>query len=346
MLLKHALPMRRARLAGAIVVSLAALGTAGFAMAGHDSAMTTASALAASIPSSPARVGAFYMIKLKIMQVHAPAAGSGDTRTQDTQSTAETVIVRSGETAMIKTDAHGREPAWGMHFRVDPKTGTSSVAFHGDVFTGSEQHVIGRAQLAETAGTPLVIAMSDKSSGTTYRIEALVTATPSPSPPLPPAPPAPPAPPPPLAMADLPAPPAPPAPPPPTARARYARNVVAPLAPLRPAPLAPALAPPPPAPPPPPARDPSSRLSPPAYPAAALAGKIGGDVRLKLLVGTDGLVKHADVVSSHPVGVFDKVSLAAAKQWHLSPPLDAKGHPVMGYMVVPLRFDPSNGVSR
>lgn len=51
MLLKRALPVRHARLAGAILLSMVALGTTGIAMAGHDVALDAASALAATLPA-------------------------------------------------------------------------------------------------------------------------------------------------------------------------------------------------------------------------------------------------------------------------------------------------------
>ena len=51
MLLKHALPARHARLAGAILLSMVALGTTGIAMAGHDVALDAASALAVTLPA-------------------------------------------------------------------------------------------------------------------------------------------------------------------------------------------------------------------------------------------------------------------------------------------------------
>ena len=333
MLLKHALPMRGARLAGAIMVSVAVLGTAGFAMAGHDSAMTTASALAAAVPSSPARAGTFYKVRLKV-EMRSPASGSGDARSQDTQRVEETVIVRSGETAMVKMDRHGHGPAWGMHFRVDPTVGTHGVAFHGDVFTGNEQHVIGSPQLGMNLGSSATIALNDKATaGPVYRIVAMVTT--ASAPPVPPAPPM---------MADLPAPPAPPAPP---AMADMAAPPAPPAAPVLagvrtppvpPAPPMPALAPP--APPVPPAPDGSTGQAPPHYPAAALARHLGGEVRLKLLVAANGSLKHAEVVSSYPKGVFDQASLDATKQWHFTPARDAKGHPVPAYVLVPVTFDP------
>ncbi|HTD28088.1 MAG TPA: M56 family metallopeptidase [Xanthomonadaceae bacterium] len=51
MLLKRALPVRHARLAGAILLSMVALGTTGIAMAGHDVALDAASALAVTLPA-------------------------------------------------------------------------------------------------------------------------------------------------------------------------------------------------------------------------------------------------------------------------------------------------------
>ena len=63
-------------------------------------------------------------------------------------------------------------------------------------------------------------------------------------------------------------------------------------------------------------------------------------MRLKLLVAANGSLKHAEVVSSYPKGVFDQASLDAATQWHFTPAKDAKGHPVEGYVMVPVTFDP------
>ncbi len=332
MLLKHALPMRRARLAGAILVSAAALGTAGFAMAGHDSAWSTANALAASTASPFA--GHYYRVTLA-MNIDGKRVAN------------PSVITRAGDEASVKLDANGMP--WGLHFRVGPEPGSKNAAvmIDGVVFTRKEDHDILYGHFSTTSGVPAVFATKDD-AGHSYRIEALVSATATP--PVPPAPPAPPVP------ADLPPPPEapsapsarantppPPAPPAPPSHAHYARNAVAPALapppPTPPVPPVPALAPPaPPVPPAPP--DGTTREAPPHYPAAALARHIGGEVRLKLQVGATGTVKHAEVVSSHPKGVFDQASLDAAKQWHFAPARNAKGHPVPAYVVVPVIFDP------
>ncbi len=63
---------------------------------------------------------------------------------------------------------------------------------------------------------------------------------------------------------------------------------------------------------------------------------------LKLMVGTDGSVKHAAIASSQPTGVFDKVSLDASRQWHFEPRRDAKGQPVESYVMVPVLFAANN----
>ena len=78
----------------------------------------------------------------------------------------------------------------------------------------------------------------------------------------------------------------------------------------------------------------------PHYPKAAVDGKIGGEVRLKLLVGADGSVKHVEVASSRPAGVFDQVSVDAVKQWRFNPATNAQGQPIEGYVMVPVTFAP------
>ena len=193
MLLKQAVPARTARLVGAILVALAAIGATGLALAGHDSAKQTADALAAGSDNR----APFYQIKLDMSVDGKPVAHP-------------TVIARSGDEAMVKIDENGT--AWGMKFQVEPEPGSKShaVRIAGDVIGADEKHVIGHVNLGITPGTPGVIAMNDKSGGPAYRIEATVTdAPPPPPPPLPPPmPPLPPD----AAMAPLPPPPPPPAP--------------------------------------------------------------------------------------------------------------------------------------
>jgi bla regulator protein blaR1 len=77
----------------------------------------------------------------------------------------------------------------------------------------------------------------------------------------------------------------------------------------------------------------------PAYPAQALAARQGGFVRLHLLVAVDGSVKEARIAQSHPIGVFDVVSIEAAKQWKLQPQMK-DGKLVEGWVQVPITFEP------
>ena len=78
----------------------------------------------------------------------------------------------------------------------------------------------------------------------------------------------------------------------------------------------------------------------PQYPREARANKQGGRVLLHLLVAMDGSVKQVRVVSSEPQGVFDAVSIEAAKKWTLVPP-KRDGKPVEGWLQVPITFDPN-----
>lgn len=125
-----------------------------------------------------------------------------------------------------------------------------------------------------------------------------------------------------------PAPPAPPAPPP------------VPSASALPAPPAPPAAPDPdlPAPPAPPPPVPTATPA-PAYPPEAIASGIGGRVVLRLLVAADGSVADAVVEESTPPGVFDAVSLEAARKWTLNPAVK-DGAPVAGWVRVPIDFAP------
>lgn len=78
----------------------------------------------------------------------------------------------------------------------------------------------------------------------------------------------------------------------------------------------------------------------PTYPKDALEKKIGGFVMLHLLVTADGKVKDVRVVTSTPKGVFEEVSIEAAKKWALQPPIK-DGKPVEGWVQVPITFEPN-----
>jgi TonB family protein len=86
---------------------------------------------------------------------------------------------------------------------------------------------------------------------------------------------------------------------------------------------------------------PAAAMTPPHYPAEAIAKKIGGRVVLKLLVGADGNVKSVKVESSKPSGVFDKVAVEAASKWKFNPST-SHGKAVEGWVRVPVDFSPDS----
>jgi protein TonB len=57
---------------------------------------------------------------------------------------------------------------------------------------------------------------------------------------------------------------------------------------------------------------------PPAYPEQARASKLSGGVVLRVLVGKNGTVENAQVISATD-HVFDPTSLDAVKQWRYRP---------------------------
>jgi TonB family protein len=66
---------------------------------------------------------------------------------------------------------------------------------------------------------------------------------------------------------------------------------------------------------------------------------VGGKVLLELLVGVDGSIKDVKVVKSEPAGVFDDVSIEAARKWHITPAME-HGVAVEQWVQVPLTFSP------
>jgi TonB family protein len=65
----------------------------------------------------------------------------------------------------------------------------------------------------------------------------------------------------------------------------------------------------------------------PEYPRQALDKEVGGEVRVKYTVDTDGRVKDVAVTASSPAGVFDEVALAAVRRWRFRP-YEVDGQPV------------------
>ena len=79
-------------------------------------------------------------------------------------------------------------------------------------------------------------------------------------------------------------------------------------------------------------------LAPPRYPSEAIAAGISGKVVLRVLVGVDGSVKEVVVEQSEPAGVFDAVTIDAARQWRFSPAI-RDGAPAESWLRVPVNFD-------
>lgn len=73
----------------------------------------------------------------------------------------------------------------------------------------------------------------------------------------------------------------------------------------------------------------------PEYPDMAREAGVDGTVHLRVLIGKDGRVKDVHVDRSIPL--LDKAAVAAARQWVFTPAL-SNGHPVMVWVVVPIRF--------
>lgn len=82
----------------------------------------------------------------------------------------------------------------------------------------------------------------------------------------------------------------------------------------------------------------ASRMPPPRYPLEAARNGVGGKVLLLVTVRPDGSVGDVQVEESTPAGVFDAVSVEAARQWTFTPEM-RDGVPVQGQIRVPVTFE-------
>lgn len=73
----------------------------------------------------------------------------------------------------------------------------------------------------------------------------------------------------------------------------------------------------------------------PAYPAIAMQAGLEGSVSVRMLVGTDGRVKRAEIDKSSVM--FNDAALAAARQWIFTP-AKSNGHPVAVWVLLPVEF--------
>jgi len=79
------------------------------------------------------------------------------------------------------------------------------------------------------------------------------------------------------------------------------------------------------------------QMAPPVYPKAAFEQGISGRVVLWVEVRADGTPGDIRVLSSQPAGVFDEVSVAAARQWTFDP-AQRDGKAVAAALKIPLTF--------
>jgi TonB family protein len=75
------------------------------------------------------------------------------------------------------------------------------------------------------------------------------------------------------------------------------------------------------------------------YPENPLIWKLGGVVRLRLLINEHGIVDAAQVVSAQPEGEFEEAALAAARRLVYDPAL-RNGRPVRSEKLIEVTFDP------
>lgn len=81
-----------------------------------------------------------------------------------------------------------------------------------------------------------------------------------------------------------------------------------------------------------------SQHAPPRYPKEAANNGISGRVVMLVDVAADGSVQDVQVEASRPAGVFDAVSVEAARKWKFKPVLE-QGRPVAHRVRVPIDFD-------
>jgi len=81
------------------------------------------------------------------------------------------------------------------------------------------------------------------------------------------------------------------------------------------------------------------------YPENPLIWKLGGVVRVRLLINERGTVDAAEVVSAQPEGEFEEAALAAVRRLVYDPAL-RNGRPVKSEKLIEVTFDPYQTSSR
>ena len=85
-----------------------------------------------------------------------------------------------------------------------------------------------------------------------------------------------------------------------------------------------------------------ARLSPPKYPAEALASKVQGTVLLRVLVGIDGAPARVQIDRSSGDARLDAAAQAKVRDWRFNPARQA-GQAVEGWVQVPVTFSLDGG---
>lgn len=78
-------------------------------------------------------------------------------------------------------------------------------------------------------------------------------------------------------------------------------------------------------------------MPPPSYPTIAFEQRIGGKVLLRVDVDSEGKATNVRVLEATPAGVFDDVTVAAAKQWTFQPAIK-DGKAVASALKIPVTF--------
>lgn len=82
--------------------------------------------------------------------------------------------------------------------------------------------------------------------------------------------------------------------------------------------------------------------TPPRYPQEALRRDIGGTVRVRVTVASDGSVDRLELAESSGNRYLDRAAMEAVRRWRFQPAV-RDGQPVVADVVVPISFDPSGG---
>ncbi|GAA5507911.1 energy transducer TonB [Novipirellula caenicola] len=80
-----------------------------------------------------------------------------------------------------------------------------------------------------------------------------------------------------------------------------------------------------------------SANAPPEYPADAVARRLEGTVKLKLMIDKTGRVERVEIVDSSGHGSLDRAAVEAVQAWQ-GQPAKRYGHPVTSEEVLPIRF--------